>query len=256
MDDREARELVARIEGLLESDPSIELVQAVVELYGEGLRRIVAAGMPRELASDEVIGHLLLLHGLHPVPVEERVGEALAEVMPYLESHGGGVELLDVDEGVVRLRLEGTCNGCPSSSATLKLAIEDAIQKHAPDIERVEEASAGSAPGLIQLEVSDALQPWREAGAMAELPDAPVVRDGLLMVRLGRGAYAYRPGCAVCGAGLAGAELDGVLLACPECGSRFDVRHAGRCVDAPGEHLEPVPLLVDPAGAIRVAQTA
>jgi Fe-S cluster biogenesis protein NfuA len=156
MDDRDARELVARIEALLESEPPAELVQAVVELYGEGLRRIVAAGMPAELAGDEVIGHLLLLHGLHPVPVEERVGEALDEVMPYLQSHGGGVELLGVEDGVVRLALEGTCNGCPSSSVTLKLAIEEAVYKHAPDVERVE--AAAPEPGLIALEVADSLR--------------------------------------------------------------------------------------------------
>jgi nitrite reductase/ring-hydroxylating ferredoxin subunit len=159
------------------------------------------------------------------------------------------VELLGVDEGVVRLRLEGTCNGCPSSSATLKLAIEDAIHKHAPDVERVEEA--GTVPGLIQLEVSDAL--WSQAGTLAELPDGPVVRDGLLLVRLGKAAYAYRHSCAACGTSLDGASLDGALLACPECGSRFDVRHAGRCVDAPEAHLEPVPLLVSAGGEIRVA---
>jgi Fe-S cluster biogenesis protein NfuA len=156
MDDHAARELVGRIEALLESEPSTELVEAVVGLYGEGLRRIVAAGMPPELAGDEVIGHLLLLHGLHPVPVEARVGEALDEVGPYLASHGGGVELLGVREGVVRLALEGTCNGCPSSSVTLKLAIEEAILKHAPEVERVE--AAAPEPGLLQLEVADALR--------------------------------------------------------------------------------------------------
>ena len=45
---------------------------------------------------DELVAHLLLLHGLHPVPVRERVLGALDEVRPYLATHGGGVELLDV----------------------------------------------------------------------------------------------------------------------------------------------------------------
>jgi len=264
MDDREARELVARVEALLEEveglEPATQLVQSLVDLYGESLRRIVAGGLPRELAEDELIGHLLLLHGLHPVPVGVRVREALAEVSPYLESHGGGVELIGVDDGVVRLRLEGSCNGCPSSAVTLKLAIEDAIHKHAPDVERVEADSPPAAPagGLLQLEISDSVRAWSAAGGIADLPaEAPVVRaidgEALVFVRLGKAAYAYRPECAACGGALADGSVNGAFLTCGGCGSRFDVRHAGRCPDAPEQHLEPVPLLVDAGGSIKVA---
>ena len=107
------------------------------------------------LAGDELVAHLLLLHGLHPVPLEQRVRGALDEVRPYLESHGGNVELLGIDDGVVRLRMEGSCSGCPSSAMTLKLAIEDAIQKAAPDVQDVV-AEDEPRPALIQLEVYDA----------------------------------------------------------------------------------------------------
>jgi len=155
MDDLRARELVARIDVLLEDVHDVELVQALVELYGEGLARIVAhdSACAAGVAGDEVVSYLLLLHGLHPVPVQERVLGALAEVRPYLEQHGGDVELLDVDRGVVRLRLQGTCNGCASSTATLKLAIEDAIQRAAPDIDSVE-AEGAVPPGLLQIEMA------------------------------------------------------------------------------------------------------
>ena len=54
-----------------------------------------------------VLGGLLLLHGLHPLGVEERVLQALEDVRPYLRSHGGNVELVEVSEGVARLRLHG-----------------------------------------------------------------------------------------------------------------------------------------------------
>ncbi len=71
-------------------------MQALLDMYGEGLSRIVAAcDVPVE---DELVAHLLLLHGLHPVPVRERVMGALDEVRPYLVAHGGGVELLGVAE--------------------------------------------------------------------------------------------------------------------------------------------------------------
>ena len=155
MDDHRARELVARIDVLLEEVHDVELVRSLVELYGEGLARIVAQepDCVAGLAGDEVVSYLLLLHGLHPVPLEERVRAALADVRPYLEQHGGGVELLSVEGGVARLRLQGSCNGCASSTATLKLAIEDAIQRIAPDIEAVE-AEGAVAPGLLQIEMT------------------------------------------------------------------------------------------------------
>jgi Fe-S cluster biogenesis protein NfuA len=166
MDDLMAGERVARVEALLDEvdgfdpaarDTATELVQALLDLYGEGLARI-AAGAPdavAELAGDELVAHLLLLHGLHPVPLEERVRGALDEVRPYLAAHGGDVELLGVSEGVAQLRLQGSCNGCPSSAVTLKLAVEEAIHKAAPDIEGIEaEGAAEPAPGLLQIEIA------------------------------------------------------------------------------------------------------
>jgi len=98
MDDRGARELVARIDALLEDVHDVELVQALVELYGEGLARIVAhdPACVAGVQGDEVVSYLLLLHGLHPVPVEERVLGALAEVRPYLEQLDVAAVLLEV----------------------------------------------------------------------------------------------------------------------------------------------------------------
>jgi Fe-S cluster biogenesis protein NfuA len=248
MDDHQARECVARIEALLDDVHDVELVQALVDLYGEGLRRIVAHDDLTALTGDEVVSHLLLLHGLHPVPLEARVLGALDEVRPYLASHGGGVELLGIADGVVHLRLEGSCDGCPSSTATLKLAIEEAIGRAAPDVERVEAVGAAPPePGLLQIE----MPAWADAGSLADLPDdAPVVRDDILLVRLGRAAYAYRPACGGCGASLADATLDGAELACGSCGRRYDVRRAGRGDDA---HLAAFPLLVGEDGRMRVA---
>lgn len=155
-DDQAAREQVARVETLLEEVEGLEdaavrervseLAAALLDLYGEGLARVVAQVAPRDadgaiaeaLASDELVSHLLLLHGLHPVPLEARVRGALEEVRPYLDSHGGDVELLGVVDGVARLRMEGSCSGCPSSAMTLKSSIEEAIHKAAPDVVAVE----------------------------------------------------------------------------------------------------------------------
>jgi Fe-S cluster biogenesis protein NfuA len=163
--DREVRERVARVEALLEEIESLrdpgarsaatETLQALLELYGERLARMMASAarlggdeLLKAFAADELVSHLLLVHGLHPIAVETRVLRALQEVHPYLESHGGSVELFGVEEGVARLRLQGSCRGCPSSAVTLKLAIEEAIQKAAPDLVGIEaEGVAEPAPG-------------------------------------------------------------------------------------------------------------
>jgi Fe-S cluster biogenesis protein NfuA len=73
------------------------------------------------------------LYGLHPLDLETRVRQALEQVRPYLQSHGGNVELLGVEGGIIRLRLQGSCHGCPSSAQTLKSTIEEAIAEKAPD---------------------------------------------------------------------------------------------------------------------------
>jgi Fe-S cluster biogenesis protein NfuA/nitrite reductase/ring-hydroxylating ferredoxin subunit len=287
MDDVTAGEQVGRVEALLEEvealadplarDKATEALQAVLELYGEGLERIVSVVAERDdgtlaeaLAADELISHLLLLHDLHPVPLEERVRGALESVRPYLASHGGNVELLGVEDGVARLRLEGSCSGCPSSTMTLKLAIEDAIRKAAPDIDDIEAEGAidpAPAPGLIQLEtVTPAHAPiqiepapsWAMAGGIPEVPGGgPVLKrvsgEEVLFVTIDGSHYAYRPACPACGESLEDAMLEGAHLACPACNQRYDVRAAGRALDAPGLHLDPVPLLVDDSGLVKVA---
>lgn len=142
MQDAEVRTQVARVEQALaeiEDDPrALAAVQAVVELYGEALARIGKRVSYEQFVSDELLSHLLLLHDLHPVDVGTRVATALEEVRPYLGSHGGDVELLGVADGVARLRLNGTCDGCPSSAVTLKHSIETAILRAAPELEGVE----------------------------------------------------------------------------------------------------------------------
>jgi Fe-S cluster biogenesis protein NfuA len=132
-----------------------DAIGALLELYGEGLRRLLALepGLAERAAADDVVAQLLLIHGLHPVPLADRVEAALDAVRPYLRSHGGDVALAGVTDGVVHLRLEGSCNGCPSSSATLRSAVEEAIQRAAPDVESIEaEGAAAPAGGLLQIE--------------------------------------------------------------------------------------------------------
>jgi Fe-S cluster biogenesis protein NfuA/nitrite reductase/ring-hydroxylating ferredoxin subunit len=256
-------ERVARVEQLLEEvdERGEELVQALLEMYGEGLRRILAKVDPSVLVDDELLSQLLLLHNLHPVPVEARVREALESVRPYLESHGGDVDVVAIDGDVVRLRLSGTCSGCPSSTMTLKLAIEDAIQRMAPEVERVE-AEGVSAPELLQLEVAEPLRgDWETVGGLPELRARStlvkqVAGATVLFAALDEDLYAYRDRCPGCEGSLDGASFANGELGCPVCERSFDVRRAGRCLDEPQLSLEPLPLLTDDAGIVKVALPA
>ena len=261
-----------------------EVVGVLLDLYGEGLVRmmeVVAEGEERErifeaFAKDELVSHLLLLHGLHPVSLETRVVQALEEVRPYLQSHGGNVELLGVEGGVARLRLQGSCDGCPSSSMTLKLAIEEAVQKAAPDLEGIEAEGVTEpkpAPTLVAgptLRRKEKKQPeengasWTVVGGLPQLRGGGMLVGGgllvkeisgepVLFVKLEDDFYAYRDPCPGCGESLEGGSLKGAELSCSGCGRRYDVRRAGRCLDALQLYLEPIPLLVGEGDIVKIA---
>jgi Fe-S cluster biogenesis protein NfuA/nitrite reductase/ring-hydroxylating ferredoxin subunit len=257
-----------------------ELMHLVVELYGAGIARFVEL-LDTDLAieelrgrvlDDELLSSLMLLHGLHPEDTAARVARALDRVRPYLGSHGGGVAIVDVDEmaGVVKLRLDGSCDGCPSSAMTVKLTVEGAIKEFAPEIARIEvegvtehespvnsiiaksrsigangNGHATRFPEWIALEQ----QPPRQSG---ELLAAEVTGERIMLCRVGKQLYAYRGQCPSCGSTLENGGLDGDLLTCRSCAESYNVRFAGRSVVSTQFHLEPIPLLETGAG-VRIA---
>lgn len=278
-DDRELRQeagraeaALAELEGMADTRArsiAFEAVQSLVELYGSGLQRITDSlrshdpSLLDEIADDELVGHLLILHDLHPLKVEGRVLLALEDVRPYLQSHGGDVELLEIDQGVARIRLEGTCNGCPSSASTLKLAIEEAMRQRAPDVERVEAvnlqpaASEGSFIPLTsihsthsRLEQAGQAVQWETVSDLDHPTPGNITTiscsgEQLIVLWLEQAPYAYRDRCASCGGSLADGEMLGDVLTCKSCQMRYDVHHAGVGIDDPKLHLEPLPLLHD-----------
>ncbi len=164
-----------------------ELVSAVIAMYGDGLERMLAAitdvGEPGaaildRLTQDGAVSSLLLIHDLYPVGLHERVLEALDTVRPYMESHGGNVELVSLDAGVAKLALQGSCHGCSASRATLEQAIEQALAEHAPDLAGLEVTGvvdAMPAPG--------APPPTPAPAGGCELPMAPPPAFALPMVQ-------------------------------------------------------------------------
>ena len=258
-----------------------ELVRALMEFYGAGLARIVelaeadpanGAALLQAMTSDQLVASLLALHDLHPQDVTERVQAALDQVRPYLGSHAGGVEFLGVDpDGVAHLRLEGSCEGCPSSTVTVKLAIERAIEEAAPEltgihVEGVTEPTA-SEPKLIPVEsllprrdAEPAGPSWSPVGGLAELRPGElrpfeVAGASVLVCHAGGQLYAYRNSCPACGSSLDVAQLADTVLACPSCNDGYDVRLAGRSTGSPDLHVEPLPLLADDDG-VRIAVPA
>lgn len=70
--------------------------------------------------------------------MREKIEEALKTIRPALQADGGDVELIDVVEGVVKVRLKGACGGCPMSQMTLTRGVETAIKRVVPEVKRVE----------------------------------------------------------------------------------------------------------------------
>jgi Fe-S cluster biogenesis protein NfuA/nitrite reductase/ring-hydroxylating ferredoxin subunit len=220
------------------------------------------------------------VHGLHPDDVATRVARALDGVRPYLASHGGDVELVDISDGVVRLRLTGSCDGCSSSAATLELAVEGAVHDAAPEVTgiEVEQPSAASVIPLSSLwartgEPASAEatpgDPGHRASSWHEVPVTELATErvqsqlvagvSVAICRVGSEFFAFRDRCPNCestigGAALhrrAGGQVGTAVLRCPGCGGHFDIRHAGTGIDST-HHLDPLPLLVSES-TVRVA---
>lgn len=275
--DAQWREAGDRIQTLLDScaaggtaayDRAQQLVREVVGLYGAGLERIMRmvgdpetdGGLVERLATDDLVASLLLVHGLHPHDVHRRVSDALDRVRPYLGSHGGDVDLLEVADDTVRLAFTGSCKSCPSSAVTLELAVQDAVRAAAPEVSSIEvvTAEATTAPaGVIPAQSllahlhSNGHGPtaWRPAPELAELTPGEVAGfaiDGVRMLacRVGDRTFAYRDHCPVCDDTLAGSHLHGRMLRCAGCGTDFDVVGAGAAAaEGSVAHLDPMPLL-------------
>jgi Fe-S cluster biogenesis protein NfuA len=147
------RQMAKRLQDLIEqiqSQPNPaarvllqECLQSLLAFYGDGLSHILAhiqdAGpngqeILERLLNDQTVSGLLLVHALHPVTLEKRLRGALEKVRPYMQSHGGNIELLSLEDDVARIRLQGTCKTCPSSAVTLELAVRRAVEEACPDL--------------------------------------------------------------------------------------------------------------------------
>src|SRR5918997_5605179 len=132
----------------------LELIDAIhrpaIELIAEG-----QLDHPVALA-------VLSMYDLVEVDEQIQVEEALDNVRPYIESHGGGLELLEVDDGVVHVRLSGSCSGCAASAMTLRRGVEETLREnyenfkevvaHEPDEDAGSQNGGNGGPQLLQIE--------------------------------------------------------------------------------------------------------
>jgi Fe-S cluster biogenesis protein NfuA/nitrite reductase/ring-hydroxylating ferredoxin subunit len=244
-----------------------DCMESVLGFYGAGLKRIlqvVSEDGPegrkvfRDLIRDDVVKGLLLVHDLHPLNLEARLLEALDKVRPYLKSHGGNVELISLENNVARLRLQGTCHSCASSSVTLELAIRHAIEQACPDLAHFEVEGVAQDKSAASLVSRRAVTDWTVVKSAHQLEEGAwmPVRIGdvrLVVCKVNDTLYAYRNRCPACNMPLDTGSFEGGFLSCA-LNHRYDVVHAGRCAEIPSAHLDPLPLLVQ-ENVVKVALT-
>ncbi len=245
-------------------DVAAELRRALEEFHREGLVRLVrhlraddrGRELLFELVDDPVVRTLFLLHGIiRPDPVVEAT-RVLDTVRPYLQSHGGDVELVEVVDGVARVRLHGSCNGCSMSAATLRDEVEAALVNAVDAIGAVEVVPDEPTVAIIPVDaVVRRSTGWVDGPAVDEVAEGSMVRVDVgemsaVVVNVDGRLSAFRNACAHQGLELDGGFLDEGVIVCPWHGFRFEAT-SGDCISAPGAHLEALPLRIDD-GVVRI----
>ncbi|CAN2536656.1 FeS+cluster+biogenesis+protein,+nifU-like [Methylocapsa aurea] len=144
---RRVEDLVATLEALPETHARVvarQLMEAILDLHGVALARmsaIVAASgcgdiLLEGFGGDERVAAVLLLHGLHPEMPQARVKKAIAKLAPSLRAQGADIALMEVIDGVARLRLR-IPGASREEAAILRRQVEDAIVEAAPDLDEI-----------------------------------------------------------------------------------------------------------------------
>lgn len=247
---------------------ALEMLGLVDALHREGINRMVEllwTGSPAVLEKalhDPAINIVLQLYDLVPGDPEptEQAEMALSQVRPYIESHGGAVDILDVVDGVVHLRLSGSCQGCAGSAMTLKRGIEAALREGFPGFQSIE---VHEPVDVTKRKLPANFIPLQQAGTAQRTLNRPVftsvaraedlspgslmgVQVGdkrILLCNVGGEVYAYGNECPGSGLPLDEGVLSDVVLVCPWHNCAFDAR-TGRRVDSGTGRLQVIPVAV------------
>lgn len=207
-----------------------------------------------ELVDDPNIYALFAMHGIVRADITTRALRVLEMVRPYMQSHGGDVELDRIEGDTAYVKLHGACNGCSMSAVTLREGVEEALTTNLPEINHVEVAPSDPGPSLITLDSLMAdieKRGWIEGPATHEIQPGRAYRldvegDSIVILNIDNQLSAYRNACAHQGLPIDGGlvDADNGTITCPWHGFCFDAR-SGECLTAPQAQLEPFPLRVD-----------
>ena len=241
--------------GTLERDGderALMLLELIDAIHRPALELIAAGELDHPVAQA-----VLQMYGLAPVDDHLQVEDALDEIRPYVESHGGNVELLSVEDGIVHIRMSGACHGCAGSAITLRRGIESSLRELYPGFKGVvahdpEGAAGNGAPQLLQIEVIK--RPvFKDVGPLDELAPGQVRAvdvggTSVLILGVEGEPYAFRNMCPVEAdreVSLEGGRLTGTVLVCPWHNCAYDARSGERVDDQPDlPALVPVPIAV------------
>ena len=239
----EVLETVSRLKDLIEEFHRIALVKIVrfMKSSEEGKKILL------EMVKDPDIYALFLKHNIVKPDKKTQVAKVLEMIRPYIRSHGGDVELVEVKEHTVYIRLKGACQGCSQVSVTLKEGILEALKHHVPGIKDVKLVEDKPVEAFIDTREEKV---WKRTYKLADLKEGCLMTykdkdiDVILINWRGR-IYAYRNSCAHQGLPLTGGDVTkrGTLI-CPWHGFEYDIV-SGECINAPHIQLEPVPVRIE-----------
>lgn len=254
---------------------TVSALRSTVEaIQAEAFRRLIRvvkedpAGLAalKRAVDDPVVFAVLSYHGVLKAPapsLEDRVEAALESVRPTLAGHAGNVSLVKVvSEREVHIRLEGSCDGCAFSDATVTMGIETAIKEAVPTVEVVKVTNGKKSVGgvaakdaLVRLptgaktiDESPFEAQWEDAAAIDELAEGRVLaaelkKASVILTLVGDEPRAYPNACTHLGLPLDDGFVEGGVLECSYHGFRYALA-TGECLTAPDVSLPRYPAQV------------
>lgn len=267
-----AAERVAELEGDAR-ERALDLQRAIEAFHKPALVHIVRTlrDDPRgkellfELVDDPHVHAVLALHGIVRADPMTRGERALATVRPYLQSHGGDVELVRIEGDTAFVRLHGSCSGCSMSAVTLREGVEEALVRLVDEVARIEVLEDQPTAAFIPLSAVGRKPGTPDTGWVRALPveavapgtmvrfdvelapptgDDPAHVDSFVVTNVDSRIAVFRNECVHQGLSLDGGQLADGVITCPWHGFRFDAS-SGECLSAPNAQLAPIPTRVD-----------
>ncbi len=214
------------------------------------------------MVDDPGVRAVFALHGIIKADPMTRANQALASVRPYLQSHGGDVELVRIEDGAAFVRLQGSCNGCSMSAVTLREGVEEALVV-LPEVDRVEVLDDQPTTAFIPVELigrkpsADPNAGWVKGPLATEVADGTMLRfdvaganaagsvsESFVITNISQTFAVFRNACVHQGMTLDGGMIDDGILICPWHGFKFEAT-SGECISAPGAQLEQMPTRID-----------